>query len=686
MAAKKQLIGVLGHLRKSVFLQDGGGMTDGQLLGQFLANKDESAFAALVQRHGSMVMAVCKRVLGHTQDAEDAFQATFLVFVRKAASIRRPSLLNNWLYGVAYRTAMKARTLSARRKAREREAAMASRREPHDARRNDWELVLDQELNLIPDKYRAPILLCDLGGRTRKEAARHLGLSEGTLNSRLARGRTMLARRLARHGLAVSGAMLPSLLSQNIASASVLTAVVSSTTKAATVFVAGQAATNGLISAKVVALTEGVLKAMLLTKLKMMSAVVLMLGMVALTCGVLAGGHQTAVAHQNQIPHDGTQAANAKQATDARRAETDASKQINPDAAKKETSSGLTPGHYTGAMQLMLIDSKEVVRYDDNHSISHIEITTEDNLKAYFPDKKLGRGKTHFVDLKRSPQLSAMKRRSVWSTEIDGDTYEATAIPFSPEAYVFRLEILHDGKLIAGAQEFYAIPIGVKADHKRENQQGRGEDGAAQEVRIQQPKQTNAAPYEQFAGRLAAKQGDSISVMFEMDERNFLRYQRLLRQRQVQGPGSPLYVRLVDEKEFPHEGTLQRFESQFNSSSGTVQVEGTIPSPDHLLLTGMFVQVRMPFGPLQRVLEVPEVALHSDMDIKYLLIVNHEDTVERRDVSVGRLDGNMRIVEKGLRNADWVVVGGLKNLKPGTHVKRKVIVDGPKETQAGKTS
>ena len=273
--ATSQMSEVIQHLRRTVLLRDGAGLTDGQLLEDFISRRDEAALAALVRRHGPMVWGVCRRVLRNHHDAEDAFQATFLVLVRKAASIASREMVANWLYGVAHQTALKARATAAKRRARERQVTEMP--EPAVAEQDLWhdlQPLLDQELSRLPDKYRVVIVLCDLEGKTRKEAARQLGVPEGTVASRLARARAMLAKRLARHGLAVSGGALAAVLSQNVASAGVPTSVVSSTIKAASLVAAGQAAA-GMISAKVAALTEGVLKAMLLTKLKIATVVLL---------------------------------------------------------------------------------------------------------------------------------------------------------------------------------------------------------------------------------------------------------------------------------------------------------------------------------------------------------------------------------------------------------------------------
>ncbi len=286
--ATAQLSGVIQHLRRAMLLRDGAGLTDGQLLEGYISRRDEAALAALVQRHGPMVWGVCRRVLSNYHDAEDAFQATFLVLVRRAASIASPELLANWLYGVAHQTAMKARATVAKRKVRERQVTEMP--EPAVVKQelwNDLQPLLDQELSRLPDIYRVVIVLCDLEGKTRKEAARHLGLPQGTVGSRLARARVLLTKRLTQRGVILSGGALAAVLAQNVASAGVPDSVVSSTISAASFFAAGQAAAAGPVSVKVAALIEGVLKAMMMSKLKAVVAVVLVLGFIVTGATVL---------------------------------------------------------------------------------------------------------------------------------------------------------------------------------------------------------------------------------------------------------------------------------------------------------------------------------------------------------------------------------------------------------------
>ena len=172
-----QTNGLIWHLRKIGLLLDDAGMPDGQLLKSFLAQRDETAFAALMRRHGPMVLGVCRRILRNSHDAEDAFQATFLVLVRKARSIGRPELLGNWLYGVAYRTALAARGAAAKRRLKERDMAKPEAVEENGTQ--ELAAILDRELVQLPEKYRVPIVLCDLEGKTRKEAARSLAGRKG---------------------------------------------------------------------------------------------------------------------------------------------------------------------------------------------------------------------------------------------------------------------------------------------------------------------------------------------------------------------------------------------------------------------------------------------------------------------------------------------------------------------------
>jgi RNA polymerase sigma factor (sigma-70 family) len=242
--------------------------TDHELLELYRARRDEAAFAALVARHGPLVLGVCGRLLRHSEDAEDAFQATFLVLARKAADLRAGAPLGNWLYGVASRLARHARRARGRRQTHERLSLPRPR--PADVPAEAEALgALDEELTRLPEPLRAPLLLCYLGGRTQRQAAAQLGWSVATLRRRLEQGRERLRLRLARRG---------------VAPAALLAATPDPTTTASAAALAGRtarAAMNGVVSPSVLALTQKGLQTMLPTKTKLAAALALGLTLAA---------------------------------------------------------------------------------------------------------------------------------------------------------------------------------------------------------------------------------------------------------------------------------------------------------------------------------------------------------------------------------------------------------------------
>jgi RNA polymerase sigma factor (sigma-70 family) len=268
----------------------GGGVpTDAELLGRFAASRDAAAFEALVRRHGPLVWGVCLRLLAEPVDAEDAFQAVFLVLARKAGSIGRRELLANWLYGVALRTARKARGLRARRRRLERQVATMPEPPSPAPPADHWaELgpVFDAELAGLADKYRRPVLLCYLQGHTRQEAAAALGWPPGTVAGRLARALDRLRARLTRRGVAVPAATLAALLAER-ATAAVPPALVASATSAAPAAALNISAAAA--SPTAVALAKGTLTAMTAAKFaRLFVPVVLVVALVATGAAALS--------------------------------------------------------------------------------------------------------------------------------------------------------------------------------------------------------------------------------------------------------------------------------------------------------------------------------------------------------------------------------------------------------------
>jgi RNA polymerase sigma factor (sigma-70 family) len=274
------------------------GMSDGQLLARFAAHRDELAeiaFAALVRRHGAMVLRVCRQVLGDSHTAEDAFQATFLVLARRAGSIRRPDLLAHWLYGVALRSAREARMRDHRRRRRESLGAEALAEEPISAAgppdlplvRREEAQALHEELSRLPERYRVPVVLCELEGLTYQEAALRLRCPVGTIGVRLSRARERLRVRLTRRGLAPTAGFLGALLGAEATSAEVPSVLlVEATVRAASRFAASKAAVQGLVSPATIALTEAVLRTMALTPIKLATGLALAVAITATVAGL----------------------------------------------------------------------------------------------------------------------------------------------------------------------------------------------------------------------------------------------------------------------------------------------------------------------------------------------------------------------------------------------------------------
>ena len=203
-------------LRRVVLAGAAAERTDGQLLGAFVTNREADAFAGLVRRHGPMVLGVCRRVTGDSTVADDAFQAVFIVLARRASAVKPREQVGNWLYGVAYRTALKARAVLARRRSREKQVDVMPEPPVSHPLTADWadlQLLIDEELARLPDKLRLPVVLCDLEGRAQRDVAKHLGIPPATLATRLATARRTSRDAARKRGVTLSGGALAGLLS-----------------------------------------------------------------------------------------------------------------------------------------------------------------------------------------------------------------------------------------------------------------------------------------------------------------------------------------------------------------------------------------------------------------------------------------------------------------------------------------
>jgi RNA polymerase sigma factor (sigma-70 family) len=408
---------LLQHLRRVVLRCDGAGLSDGQLLECFLTQHDEEAFAALVRRHGPMVWGVCHRILRSLHDTEDAFQATFLVLARKGASVRPREFVGNWLYGVAYRTALRARSVNARR--REKEKETVDRSAANTAEEESWlELLphLDRELDRLPEKYRLPVVLCDLEGRSRKEVAGQLKIPEGTLSSRLATARKLLAGRLRRHGLTLAGGALAALLAENGASAYVPKALMVSTVKAAGLIVAGKV-TAGVVSATVATLTEGVMKAMLLSKLRI--AVVLLLAVAVLTTGASLPAYRIWAAAPSESNENAPPEDNASEKAPSK----EKGAQAAPKADKHEVIRGsgklITKEMKVGEFTSVDVSNAFSVNIIQGQSFQ-ITVNADDNLFSYIKVVNEDAGLRVFLDAKNKSFQNATLEAAITMPSLSG--------------------------------------------------------------------------------------------------------------------------------------------------------------------------------------------------------------------------------------------------------------------------
>jgi len=281
---QSSLTDVLDHLRRIWGAQAARDRPDGELLERFLSDNDQAAFSALVHRHGPMVLAVGRRLLGDVHAAEDVLQATFLVLVRRAGSIWKHKPLAGWLYRVAQRIAFRTRAQAAARRNLERRSEPMPRSEPlDDLTWQELRSVLDEEIGALPEKYRAPVVLCHLQGLSYDQAAQQLGWRKSSLAKRLTKARELLRRRLVRRGITLTAGTLATVLSEKISGAPLGALLAIKTVKAAMSYTAGKTVAGGCASAAAIVMAEQAIKTMLGTGAKL---AILLLALSSAVAGV----------------------------------------------------------------------------------------------------------------------------------------------------------------------------------------------------------------------------------------------------------------------------------------------------------------------------------------------------------------------------------------------------------------
>jgi gold/copper resistance efflux system membrane fusion protein len=620
---------------------DDGGLSDADLLARFVVSRDEAAFELLVWRHRRLVLGTVRRVLRHQADAEDAFQATFLVLARKAGAIRQREALAPWLYRVAWRVALTARSGRARRAAHEVPLAGAATPPavggPTPEER-DLRAAVDEEVNRLPARFRAPVVLCYFEGKTVAEAAEQLGCPRGTLASRLARARRRLRTRLARRGLALAA------LSAAAGAGTASAGLVRRTAKDALRCTAGGAGSE--VRAPVAALTEEVLKAMSYRKLTLVAVV----AVVALTGALLFGGVLAS--------RSGTRAAAGPLPPPAGEQERPAPPRA-PVTVSRPQWREVTPSEdFVGRLEA----SRAVeVRAGVGGLLVKAHCRVGDEVK---------RGDVLFEIDPRALQLALGKAEAELAV---AEAREKQAKADYQRVRVNRSTAVESLDKLASACAEAAAAVRLA----RLGVEARKLDLAGARV---------TSPLEGTVTRLNAAEGELVSggdarspalatvaslgplrVAFDVDERTFLRHRELFRTRKDQAPPVPITVRVADDKVPPRQGRLEKVDASVNIG-GTIRYWGAVPNRDRELVPGLCVRVRLALGKPRRALVVPEEAVFTDQGKPFVWVVNARDVAERRAVKLGPVEAGMRVIEDGLGPDDWVVIAGARGLNAGDRV------------------
>jgi RND family efflux transporter MFP subunit len=661
------------------------GATDVQLLERFAEQRDEDAFAALVQRHAPMVLGVCGRLLRDANDAEDAFQATFLVLVRKARSISRPNLLANWLYGVARRTALAAKTRAAKRHRKEQVVVDNATADPSSAAVwADLRPVLDEEVSRLPARYRVPFVLCYLEGRTNEEAAQLIGCPKGTVLSRLSWARERLRKRLTRRGLAPTAALPAAALSSSAVRAVVPPALARTTVEAALAFAAG---TAPAASIGVVSLANGVMHHMFWTKMLYVTAFVAILGLIG-GAGVLAWQ-----------PGDdlGPKGAAVGKAPPQNRG--DAGKNLLRDqkveVEAKEPAQAPQEGDQkkkTDVPEVRVFQPRveKVTDYENyngrTESVSSVELRSR--VSGYL--------------VKVTAKEGAVVKKGDVLFEIDPRTYQAeldrASAIVSQNSDRFR-------RANAAGQRATAL-FKNNAISKEEIDKLTGDlEEAEAGLRVAQASREIAAlnlaftkvaaPVGGTIGRRLLGSGslvkaddavlativtqDPMFVYFDIDERAALRLRRALRAgnpNAKEWSSLPVAMGLSDEKGFPHSGKVESAASFIDPSTGTLRIRAVFPNTDGFLVPGLFCRVRLTIGDPWQAFVLPRDfvdkikpqmigrAVHGEV-----YVINADNKVENRKLEMRSYNDDLFVVKDGLIKDDLVV---LEPGKAGVHLGQTV--------------
>jgi cobalt-zinc-cadmium efflux system membrane fusion protein len=614
--ARQPLRAFLGQLKKVVGPKAAGGLTDAQLLERFVGHGDEAAFEVLVWRHGALVLQVARRLLTHAEDAEDAFQATFLTLARKAGSVRRPAALGGWLYQVAYRVALRAR--AARRTTSSAPLAEVQAPPAIDPVWSDLRPVLDEEISRLPEKYRLPVVLCYLEGRTLDEAARQLGCPKGTVCSRLAGARERLRTRLTRRGLALTGAGLALLLGTKGDAATVPADLVKAAVREAVSFAAGKPA--ALLPAT--ALAEGVLRTMWLTKLRIAAVVLLAVVVTGTGVGLFveqvlaekpdAAAGPTSVPGQPgalRLPADmltrlGIQSSEVRpRAASVRRLELAGVLAIDPDRMVHVGS------RFAG--EVVEVGGVALPRAGDR--------VKKDQLLAVIWSKDVGQKKSELLEallqerldkavLDRLDKLFQQGTIPEATVHAATRTYEADRTAVNRAERTLRTWRVHDAEIQAVVAEAERVAgLNGKRDRDREKEWARVEIRAPLDGTLLEKNVARGDVVDDRTALFKIADLRQLAVLANAAEADVPALRALTpEQRQ-------LTVRLLaDPETAPVDGKIEQLGTTVDPNTGTFAIRGSVPNPDGQLLPGQSVRVTIPLPGTTREVSVPASAVVED--------------------------------------------------------------------------
>jgi RND family efflux transporter MFP subunit len=651
------LADVVRQLRMLVGRPGTADMSDAQLLERFVSTQEDAAFEKLMARHGAMVLNVCGQLLANPHDAEDAFQATFLILVRRASSIRRRGQVAGWLYGVAQRVASRLRAQGARQAARAKQGVEYVAAEPSSGiEMNDQQRMIHEEVNRLPERYRTPIVLCYLEGKTLQEVARDLDWTHGMVKGRLERARNLLRMRLAKRGAAPSAGVLTAIALQE--ARAVPPALASATVRAAALLTAGKELAAGGFSSQVVSLVEGVLKTMFFTKLKIATAFLLVLGAV--------GAGAALVVHRSQAGDRPS----PQQNVDPER----------PPSGSNQPS-GVAIAAPVGPSPLKVEVTKAISRTIVDHSQfgGRTEAATRQVVARLSgeliainvpPEGIVKQGDVLFQIDSRSFQVELSKARA--------DLAAAQARLRAADAELKRVQ-----KDVAERSASTYDLLRVNARQEEAAAGLKAAQANLELVQLQLDSTSIRAPISGHVGQSLVTAGayvkvgtplatilarNPLYVNFDIDERTFLLLERQSPKNKVNLLGASVQIGLTDEKDFPRSATVDFVAKEINPITGTLRVRAVLPNPDSLLLPGMFVQVRLATSKAHGAILVPEQAVLRREGQPTLWLLTEQNTVKTMPVQLGQLQDGWRVIRNGVTAGDKIIVTNQSKLKPGVSV------------------